>query len=138
MADKATEFVQQLKDAKVRVTSDSRDNYTPGWKYNHWELKVCHLPPRLLAAFLPLVTPHLSFPTGGSHRELKPWHAWGFSKNFVCKILPHVILGSSPTRHMYSFCCAVHAVVHFCFTLVACVQSLTCRSADPYSLSFHP
>ena len=51
MADKATEFVQQLKDAKVRVTSDSRDNYTPGWKYNHWELKVCHLPPP--PAFLP-------------------------------------------------------------------------------------
>ena len=40
MADKAAEFVQQLKEAGVRVTSDTRDNYTPGWKYNHWELKV--------------------------------------------------------------------------------------------------
>ena len=45
MADKAAELVQQLKEAGVRVTSDSRDNYTPGWKYNHWELKVSLSPP---------------------------------------------------------------------------------------------
>ena len=25
--------------AGVRATSDTRENYTPGWKYNHWELK---------------------------------------------------------------------------------------------------
>jgi len=24
----------------VRVHMDARDNYTPGWKYNHWELKA--------------------------------------------------------------------------------------------------
>ena len=23
----------------VRVNVDDRDNYNPGWKYNHWELK---------------------------------------------------------------------------------------------------
>jgi len=40
MAAKADELVQQLKSNGVRVTSDTRDNYTPGWKYNHWELKV--------------------------------------------------------------------------------------------------
>ena len=28
-----------LRAAKVRVTVDDRDNYNPGWKYNHWELK---------------------------------------------------------------------------------------------------
>jgi len=40
MAAKADKLVQQLKSNGVRVTSDTRDNYTPGWKYNHWELKV--------------------------------------------------------------------------------------------------
>ena len=40
MAAKADELVQQLKSNGLRVTSDTRDNYTPGWKYNHWELKV--------------------------------------------------------------------------------------------------
>ena len=48
MADRAAEFVQKLKEAGVRVTSDCRDNYTPGWKYNHWELKVSPPPPPLL------------------------------------------------------------------------------------------
>ena len=40
MAARTDKFVQELKGAAVRVTSDMRDNYTPGWKYNHWELKV--------------------------------------------------------------------------------------------------
>ena len=26
--------------AGLRVSSDRRDNYTPGWKYNFWELRV--------------------------------------------------------------------------------------------------
>ena len=30
----------QLKVAGVRVKGDLRDNYSPGWKFNHWELKV--------------------------------------------------------------------------------------------------
>lgn len=44
-ADAAGIFVQvmelekALADAGVRVTSDCRTNYTPGWKYNHWEVK---------------------------------------------------------------------------------------------------
>lgn len=29
----------ELKAANVRVEGDYRDNYSPGWKYNHWELK---------------------------------------------------------------------------------------------------
>ena len=29
----------QLREAKVRVHVDDRDNYNPGWKYNYWELK---------------------------------------------------------------------------------------------------
>jgi hypothetical protein len=32
--------VEELRAAGVRVTSDARENYTPGWKYNYWELKV--------------------------------------------------------------------------------------------------
>jgi prolyl-tRNA synthetase len=28
-----------LKEAGVRATFDDRENYNPGWKFNHWELK---------------------------------------------------------------------------------------------------
>lgn len=28
-----------LKSAGLRVKLDDRDNYSPGWKFNHWELK---------------------------------------------------------------------------------------------------
>lgn len=28
-----------LRAAGLRVKLDARENYTPGWKYNHWELK---------------------------------------------------------------------------------------------------
>ncbi|MGA0007231.1 MAG: His/Gly/Thr/Pro-type tRNA ligase C-terminal domain-containing protein [Burkholderiaceae bacterium] len=28
-----------LKSVGVRSKLDARENYTPGWKYNHWELK---------------------------------------------------------------------------------------------------
>lgn len=31
---------QELKEAGIRVRGDYRDNYSPGWKFNHWELKV--------------------------------------------------------------------------------------------------
>lgn len=27
-------------DGNLRVIVDSRENYSPGWKFNHWELKV--------------------------------------------------------------------------------------------------
>lgn len=30
----------ELKNAGFRVKFDDRDNYSPGWKFNHWELKV--------------------------------------------------------------------------------------------------
>jgi hypothetical protein len=29
-----------LAAEKVKVKGDYRDNYSPGWKFNHWELKV--------------------------------------------------------------------------------------------------
>ena len=37
---KTQEIVAGLKAQGLRVHTDDRDNYRPGWKYNHWELKV--------------------------------------------------------------------------------------------------
>ncbi|KAM9764785.1 bifunctional glutamate/proline--tRNA ligase isoform 1-T1 [Menidia menidia] len=34
-----TKYLRRLLDAGVRVKTDLRDNYSPGWKFNHWELK---------------------------------------------------------------------------------------------------
>uniref|UniRef100_A0A0N5A5F5 proline--tRNA ligase n=1 Tax=Parastrongyloides trichosuri TaxID=131310 RepID=A0A0N5A5F5_PARTI len=36
---KVREIVQILKNEGVRAEEDIRDNYSPGWKFNHWELK---------------------------------------------------------------------------------------------------
>ena len=30
----------ELRDQNVKTKSDYRTNYSPGWKFNHWELKV--------------------------------------------------------------------------------------------------
>jgi len=35
----AKEYEIALKKAGVRTRLDDRDNYSPGWKYNHWEVK---------------------------------------------------------------------------------------------------
>lgn len=35
----ASEIGQRLRGAGVRAKEDPRDNYSPGWKYNYWELK---------------------------------------------------------------------------------------------------
>ena len=32
--------IQILKESGYRCRGDFRDNYSPGWKFNHWELKV--------------------------------------------------------------------------------------------------
>jgi len=37
--DVADEMNKALKSVGVRSKLDARENYTPGWKYNHWELK---------------------------------------------------------------------------------------------------
>merc|ERR1711973_831118 len=37
--DECKQYEQQLKEAGVRIKADLRENYSPGWKYNHWELK---------------------------------------------------------------------------------------------------
>jgi len=36
---KAEELVKGLTDIGVRAELDGRDNVSPGWKFNHWELK---------------------------------------------------------------------------------------------------
>ena len=40
LLDKCKELEDKLKAAGVRAKGDYRDNYSPGWKFNHWELKV--------------------------------------------------------------------------------------------------
>eukprot|EP00197_Chlamydomonas_leiostraca_P011469 CAMPEP_0202869006 /NCGR_PEP_ID=MMETSP1391-20130828/11562_1 /ASSEMBLY_ACC=CAM_ASM_000867 /TAXON_ID=1034604 /ORGANISM="Chlamydomonas leiostraca, Strain SAG 11-49" /LENGTH=536 /DNA_ID=CAMNT_0049549243 /DNA_START=245 /DNA_END=1855 /DNA_ORIENTATION=+ len=39
MFAKAEELKAALEAGGVRVATDYRDNYTPGWKYNYWELR---------------------------------------------------------------------------------------------------
>lgn len=34
------ELEHRLSATNIRVEGDYRDNYSPGWKFNHWELKV--------------------------------------------------------------------------------------------------
>lgn len=40
LLDSCKDLEKCLKSAGIRVKADLRDNYSPGWKYNHWELKV--------------------------------------------------------------------------------------------------
>ncbi len=39
ISKKCSEISEKLEAAGVRVSVDSRENYTPGWKFNEWELK---------------------------------------------------------------------------------------------------
>uniref|UniRef100_A0A8C4X2Z4 Bifunctional glutamate/proline--tRNA ligase n=1 Tax=Erpetoichthys calabaricus TaxID=27687 RepID=A0A8C4X2Z4_ERPCA len=36
---KCTQYLNTFCKAGIRVRTDIRDNYSPGWKFNHWELK---------------------------------------------------------------------------------------------------
>lgn len=31
--------VKTLNESGIRAEADFRDNYSPGWKYSHWEMK---------------------------------------------------------------------------------------------------
>eukprot|EP00898_Chlorokybus_atmophyticus_P005396 jgi/Chlat1/5858/Chrsp4S06371 len=50
----ASDWAKKLEEKGVRTKLDARENYTPGWKYNHWELKGvpirCEIGPRDLAS----------------------------------------------------------------------------------------
>ncbi|KAF6152806.1 hypothetical protein GIB67_004635 [Kingdonia uniflora] len=37
--DACSETVRMLTEAGLRAEEDLRDNYSPGWKYSHWEMK---------------------------------------------------------------------------------------------------
>jgi prolyl-tRNA synthetase len=39
IAAKARELFTMLKQKDIAVILDDREEYTPGWKFNHWELK---------------------------------------------------------------------------------------------------
>ncbi|XP_077300381.1 glutamyl-prolyl-tRNA synthetase [Arctopsyche grandis] len=39
LLDSCSKLENDLDAANVRVQGDYRDNYSPGWKFNHWELK---------------------------------------------------------------------------------------------------
>ena len=39
LMDKCESVVKSLKSKGIRADSDLRTNYSPGWKFNHWELK---------------------------------------------------------------------------------------------------
>ncbi|XP_077878966.1 bifunctional glutamate/proline--tRNA ligase isoform X3 [Ictidomys tridecemlineatus] len=36
---KCNDYQKRLHSVNIRVKVDLRDNYSPGWKFNHWELK---------------------------------------------------------------------------------------------------
>lgn len=40
LMDSCKQLVDTLVAAGIRAEGDYRDNYSPGWKFNHWELKV--------------------------------------------------------------------------------------------------
>lgn len=40
LAARAQSVADELRAAGLRVALDERDNYTPGWKYSYWELRV--------------------------------------------------------------------------------------------------
>ncbi|XP_006812505.1 bifunctional glutamate/proline--tRNA ligase-like [Saccoglossus kowalevskii] len=39
LLDKCQEYVKLFKSTGMKCKGDYRDNYSPGWKFNHWELK---------------------------------------------------------------------------------------------------
>ncbi|CAG4984607.1 unnamed protein product [Colias eurytheme] len=39
LMDSCKDLVEELKAAGIRADGDYRENYSPGWKFNHWELK---------------------------------------------------------------------------------------------------
>ncbi|XP_066451182.1 bifunctional glutamate/proline--tRNA ligase isoform X2 [Eleutherodactylus coqui] len=39
LLQKCNQYFQRLLNVNIRARTDLRDNYSPGWKFNHWELK---------------------------------------------------------------------------------------------------
>jgi len=45
LIDRCDALCADLKSAGILAKGDFRDNYSPGWKFNHWELKVGSITP---------------------------------------------------------------------------------------------
>ena len=59
LLDSCKDLEQTLKAAGIKTKADLRDNYSPGWKYNHWELKVyphAHTPHPLILSLVYTIT----------------------------------------------------------------------------------
>jgi len=41
--DECEALARNLRKAGIKAKADLRDGYTPGYKFNDWELKVCHV-----------------------------------------------------------------------------------------------
>lgn len=41
LMDSCQQLVEDFIAGGIRCNGDYRDNYSPGWKFNHWELKAC-------------------------------------------------------------------------------------------------
>lgn len=39
LVDACRKTAEELRAVDIRVEEDYRDNYSPGWKFSHWELK---------------------------------------------------------------------------------------------------
>lgn len=39
LLQKCNQYLKRLLNVDIRARTDLRDNYSPGWKFNHWELK---------------------------------------------------------------------------------------------------
>lgn len=39
LKNKSKDIIEELNQKGFRAHLDDRENYNPGWKYNHWELK---------------------------------------------------------------------------------------------------
>lgn len=74
MSQRADAIEDALKAAGVRVTGDRRDNYTPGWKYNFWELRGVPLRVELGPRDMEAGTVMLARRDTGA-KESAPWEA---------------------------------------------------------------
>uniref|UniRef100_W5NJE8 Anticodon-binding domain-containing protein n=1 Tax=Lepisosteus oculatus TaxID=7918 RepID=W5NJE8_LEPOC len=39
LLSRCSQYLERLTQSGIRARADLRDNYSPGWKFNHWELK---------------------------------------------------------------------------------------------------
>jgi len=91
LLDACKAFEQELIAAGVRAEADFRDNYSPGWKFNDWELKVrspfttltqCTIS-RIRIEHIDLIN-FTNFPTAGCSDSRRGWPK-GLETGAVCR-----------------------------------------------------